>query len=72
MSTIELLRKPRILGITLFDLILTIVITEYIFRYMGYKKYIGVLFSIPIGIVTHWTLGINTTLNYYIGISQKP
>jgi len=66
------LRKPRIAGIALFDLILAIVGTALIFEYFGYTKTQGALFAIPIGIVTHYILGIDTTLNYYLGISDKP
>ena len=72
MTLIKKLREPRIIGIAIFDLLLAIIITAYIFYKLGYDYKIGVLLSIPLGIIIHYLFGIDTTLNYYLGISEKP
>jgi len=71
MSLINTLRKPRIFKIALFDLILSIVSMEILFRRLGAKKYVGASLAIPIGIITHYYLGINTQLNNYLGINTQ-
>ena len=72
MSLIQTFREHRIGGISLFDLILAIIAMELLFRYYNYKKWTGALYTIPIGILTHAIFGINTTLNYKLGISDIP
>ncbi len=71
-DTLTDLRSHRIYDIAIFDLVLSIVAMEYIFRYFGYKQYTGALLAIPIGILAHALFGINTELNYKLGISDKP
>jgi hypothetical protein len=70
MSLIQTLRKPRIYGFALFDLLTSIIATEFIFRQLGSDKWIGASLAIPIGIIVHLFLGINTTLNYKLGLSE--
>ena len=72
MGIIKKLRDPRIIGIAIFDLLLAIIITSYIFYKLGYDYKLGALLSIPFGIIIHYLFGIETTLNYYLGISKKP
>ena len=72
MGVIEDLRKPRIANIALFDLILAMLVTEILFRKANLPDYYGVIATIPIGIVVHYLLGVNTQLNYMLGISQSP
>jgi hypothetical protein len=72
MSLIQTLRTPRIFDIALFDLILSIVAIEILFRYMWKVEYLGAALAVPIGILIHALLGINTTLNYKLGISCPP
>jgi hypothetical protein len=72
MSLIKKLREPRIIGIALFDLLLAIIITAYIFCKLGYDYKLGIILSVPIGIIIHYIFNIKTTLNYYLSISEKP
>lgn len=74
------LRSFRIFGIALFDLVLSMVVMILIFLYMAPSPPLNqinfivaaILLTIPLGIVVHVLFGINTTLNYYLGLSDKP
>jgi hypothetical protein len=76
------IRKHRIFGIALFDLILGAIgmiiiflISRYIFfPQLNYSVFIlfGLLLTIPTGILFHILFGINTQLNYNLGLSNKP
>jgi len=80
--TIQELRKPRIFGIALFDLILAMIIMALLF--LGLWKIHfpklnpwtfvirGMILAIPVGIFIHVLFGVNTELNYYLGLSYKP
>ena len=72
MDLIKKLRSPRIFGIAIFDLLQAIIITAYLFEKYGYDYRLGALLSIPIGIIIHYVFNIKTTLNYYLGLSEKP
>lgn len=79
---IEQLRKYRLGGIALFDLVTSMIGTVIILliaRHMKksqlpIKNYIfaGILLAVPLGIFTHVIIGKNTTLNYKLGLSEKP
>ena len=69
---IENLRKYRILGIAIFDLVLSFVLMGIIFAIISLPIWIGISSAIPIGILVHYIFGIDTTLNYYLGINDKP
>jgi hypothetical protein len=71
MSLIQTLRTPRICGFALFDLLMSIIATELIFRQLGSAKWIGASLAIPIGIIVHFLLGVDTTLNYRLGLSES-
>jgi hypothetical protein len=74
------LRSFRIFGIALFDLVLSMVIMTLIFLYIAPSPPLSrinfiiaaIILTIPLGIVVHVLFGINTTLNYYLGLSNKP
>lgn len=73
------LRSFRIFGIALFDLVLSMLIMILIFIYkapspLNQINFIvaAIILTIPLGIVVHVLFGINTTLNYYLGLSDKP
>lgn len=76
------IRKYRIAGIALFDLVLGVIGTillfvmlqKWHFPHMNVWYFViaGILLTIPIGIVFHIIFGVNTTLNYRIGLSNKP
>lgn len=76
------IRKYRIFGIALFDLISAIIGLVIIllickkihFPSLSNTPFIitGIVLAIPIGIVFHIIFGTNTTLNYKLGLSYKP
>jgi hypothetical protein len=80
--SLQSLRSHRIFGIALFDLLSSIVgmiILFIIFREIHFKNLslypfivAGILLAVPIGIVFHVIFGTNTTLNYFLGLSNKP
>lgn len=82
MNTLRWLRSFRIFNIALFDLILGILGTVlallvaryYYFPTLPMKPFVwaGVLTTIPLGVFTHILFGVNTTLNYKLGLSHKP
>ena len=81
-TIIDTLRKPKIFNIAIFDLSLTILIIYFI-AYKSYSKiqnklsfisYLIILeiVGLTLGIIVHKVLGINTMLNYYLGLNPKP
>lgn len=76
------INKYRIFGLRLFDLILSLVIMVIIFlmvwKYhypqLNYWNFViaAVLLTIPLGIVFHVIFGVNTELNYKLGLSYQP
>ena len=80
--SLKQLRSYRILNIAMFDVVTSIVFLAFIFivaqrHYypkLDWKKFIiaAVLLAIPIGIVFHILFGVNTQLNYIMGLSDKP
>lgn len=72
MSLIKSLRAPRIFSLAIFDLVLAVILTGYAFEYYGGTFTQGMLWAVPIGVVTHLVLGIDTKLNYALGISGNP
>mgnify|MGYP003510060714 CR=1 FL=1 len=72
MDILKLLRTPKLFQIAIFDVSATLLIAYLIaIRFHGNViKYM--IASIFLGIIVHWSLGINTMLNYYLGLSAKP
>jgi hypothetical protein len=76
------IRSYRIFGIAIFDLVLSIfgvvfiflIAKNYKFKNLDTWKFIlaGILLTIPIGIVFHIIFGVNTQLNYNLGLSRPP
>jgi hypothetical protein len=71
-DTIKFLRSYRINGIAMFDVIASIIGMVLIADYIGISKITAAMLAIPIGIIVHAALGINTTLNYKLNISDMP
>ena len=69
---IKTLRSWRISGIALFDVIASIIGMIIIADYLNITKTTAALSAIPIGIVVHYVFNTNTTLNYKLGLSDKP
>lgn len=76
-STIQRLRKPKILNMSIFDwvtsLLAAFLIGFYGFHLKGVKNWaIFIAAWIVFGILTHWVFGVNTMLGYYLGINPIP
>lgn len=79
---IEKLRSYKIFDIAMFDLILGMVglILLFIFSQQKWfpeldiKSFVlaAILLTIPLGIIFHVLFGIDTALNYKLGLSKKP
>jgi hypothetical protein len=78
MSIITTLRSFRIAGIAVFDVVLSIIGLLITLRFFKPNRpqhfYLSwaLVLVFPIAIITHLLLGIPTTLNYYMGLSQHP
>ena len=79
---LKTLRSHRIFGISLFDLLVSMIGTIALFIWCWWKHFntlyiwrfilAAIILTIPIGIVIHIIFGINTHLNYTLGLSKKP
>ena len=76
-ETIDTLRKPKILDMSIFDWVTALVggyiIAVYIFQFTDRDDII--LFQIIfifIGILMHSLFGVKTMFGYYIGLNEKP
>lgn len=82
MSTLQNLRKYKIFKISLFDLItafigmvlIALLLHRLFFRDKSVWLFviIALLATIPLGILVHYIFHVNTTLNYKLGLSDKP
>ena len=80
--SIENLRSYKIFGLAVFDLSLSLIGTIILFMIMwrihfknlDWWKFLiaAILLTIPIGITFHILFGVNTKLNYELGLSNKP
>ncbi len=76
------LRRPRVCGLVVFDTLLALIGLVVIltiawkvhFRKLPYMNFVIVSFLIlfPLAIFSHILVGVNTTLNYNLGLSDKP
>jgi uncharacterized membrane protein len=80
--SIKYIRSYKIFGLSVFDLSLSFIFTITIFM-LAWKSYYrdldwsnfllaGVLLTLPISIIFHVIFGVNTKLNYELGLSKKP
>lgn len=72
MGIIDSLRAPKLFNIALFDVVGTLIGAYALAEYMNADPYQYMFFAIVAGIVAHKLFGINTQLNYYLGLSDKP
>lgn len=80
--SIKSLRKYRFKKIALFDLIasfigmilLFIILWGAFFKKLSWWKFVlaAIILTIPTSILFHIIFGVNTQLNYNIGLSVKP
>lgn len=76
------LRSFRIFGMAIFDIVLSlagmiiVMLLSHHYHYPDLPKdnfvWAAVLTMFPIAIVSHVVLGVNTSLNYRLGLSRKP
>lgn len=76
------IRKYRIFGLAIFDLVTAMLGMIIIFLLAKWKHFpnlsiwpfiiAGALLAIPIGVAFHIIFGVNTKLNYDLGLSNKP
>ena len=83
MADINSIRSHRIFGIAIFDLVMSMVLLALFFVIIWYLRYrenlnvinfiiAGILLAIPLGIFFHVLFGVDTTLNYKLGLSNAP
>lgn len=71
---INLLRKPKIFNIAIFDTVATILVAYFFHTTFVIKcpLWSTILAFFIVGSLVHIMMGIPTMLNYYLGISKKP
>ena len=82
MITLQELRRPRVCGLVVFDTLLALIGLIVIltiawkvhFSKLPYMNFVIVSFLIlfPLAIFSHILVGVDTTLNYKLGLSDKP
>ena len=76
------IRKYKLFSLSIFDIVsavigmilLFLVIWKLYFNQLNIWNFIiaAIILTIPVGIVFHIIFGINSTLNYKLGLSNKP
>jgi len=80
--SINELRKYKIFGMAIFDLVVSmigmivifLVLKKWHFNKLRTLNFIiaAIILTIPFGIIVHIVFGVNTGLNYKLGLSYKP
>tara|TARA_B100002051_G_C16241078_1_gene394972 strand:- start:47 stop:295 length:249 start_codon:yes stop_codon:yes gene_type:complete len=80
--SINELRKYKIFGMAIFDLVVSmigmiiifILLKKWHFKELSTLNFIiaAIILTIPFGIIVHILFGVNTGLNYKLGLSYKP
>ena len=75
-TTIQLMRKPKILDMSIFDWITSLFGAFLLGKLLGINKtvhwFLFILGWILFGILVHWYYNVPTMLGYYLGINEKP
>jgi hypothetical protein len=72
-STIQRLRKPKLLDMSIFDWVTSLLGAFLIGKLFGVSNWLLFIFGwIAFGIFAHLIFGINTMFGYYLGINEKP
>ena len=82
MTIISHLRSYRFFEIAIFDVISSMLLLAFLFGICWNTYYsdlninnfiiAGIVLAVPVGIIGHLVFGINTQLNYKLGLSHKP
>lgn len=68
---IDKLRKPKFLGMAIFDITATIIAILFIVAFTN-KSFATVSIGVFLfAVLTHWYFGIETQLGYYLGLNQQ-
>lgn len=80
--SIQKLREHKILGLAIFDLSISFIGIIIIFliswkihyKHLDWWKFVitAIIVTLPISITFHALFGVNTQLNYTLGLSNKP
>lgn len=71
-SAIDRARSFRVADIAVFDVLATAVVGQLISSRLNIGFMYVFLILIIVAIFVHKALGVNTMLNYYLGVSDKP
>ena len=75
-TTIQKLRKPKILNMSIFDWITSLLGAILVGYFMGLKTTVSwllfIFLWIILGVITHWLFGVNTQFGFYLGLNPKP
>lgn len=68
---VDKLRKPKFLGMAIFDIVMTIVGILFIVALTN-KSFATVSAGVfMFAVLTHWYFGVETQLGYYLGLNQQ-
>ncbi len=68
----DTLRKPKVFDIAVFDVLATAGGAYIIGRAMHINFLASFIILLIAGAIMHWTFGIKTKGNYYLGIGEDP
>lgn len=73
---LKTLRRPRILGLSIFDWTISFLGAYIIGRWFHFRTRqqwaSWLIFWVLLGIFVHAIFGVNTMLGYYLGLNPKP
>ena len=74
-TPLEALRKPKILNMSIFDWVTSLLGAGIFGWWLGIKgtQWLWFLVAwVAFGVVTHYALGVHTMLGYYLGLNPVP
>lgn len=75
-TPIQALRKPKVLGMSIFDWVVSLLGAWLLGCYIGVKGveqwFTFVIGWILIGVIAHKAFGVDSMLGYYLGLNAKP
>jgi hypothetical protein len=75
-SWIQTLRKPKILDMSIFDWIASLLVAALVGYYLRIRGYINWFLFLSgwtlFGVAIHALFGVHTMLGYYLGLNPKP
>jgi hypothetical protein len=73
---LETLRRPKILGMSIFDWFTSLLGAYVVGRWFHFRtrqQWISwLIFWVLFGVFVHAIFGVNTMLGYYLGLNPKP